>query len=143
MVAPGWSVVVQYGSDFYIMNGTSYAAPLIAGLCALLLEAHPEWIPSDIMSALKYSARDLGDAGPDNDYGWGLPDAFLALNYKKTGIDKTLSMKNQDFILHQPYPNPFNQSLTISLTVYSESDVTIEIFDITGRRVSILMDNML
>ena len=35
--------------------GTSGAAALTAGLCALLLEAHPSWGPDDVIKALKYS----------------------------------------------------------------------------------------
>ena len=99
-------------------------------------------MPSDVMFALKYSTRDLGDTGPDNDYGWGLPDAYIALNYEESGIDETPTKRNQDFILLQPYPNPFNQNVTITFSVHSESYVTLEIFDITGRRVSKLFDNM-
>jgi len=35
--------------------GTSGATVLTAGLCALLLEAHPSWAPQDVMNALKFS----------------------------------------------------------------------------------------
>ncbi|MBU1577719.1 MAG: S8 family serine peptidase [Candidatus Edwardsbacteria bacterium] len=35
--------------------GTSGATALTAGLCALLLEAHPSWGPQDVIKALKYS----------------------------------------------------------------------------------------
>jgi hypothetical protein len=35
--------------------GTSGATALTAGLCALLLEAHPSWGPQDVINALKYS----------------------------------------------------------------------------------------
>lgn len=35
--------------------GTSGATALTAGLCALLLEAHPSWAPQDVIEALKYS----------------------------------------------------------------------------------------
>ena len=140
IVAPGWMVNIQYGESVYMMNGTSYAAPIISGLCALLLEANPEWIPSTVMSALKYSAHDLGEEGPDNVYGWGLPDAYSAVHYSESGIENKSSVKNEDFILSQPYPNPFNPVITIQFTVQSESPVILEIFDITGRRVAQIMD---
>jgi hypothetical protein len=38
-----------------IGSGTSGATALTAGLCALLLEAHPSWGPNDMMNALRYS----------------------------------------------------------------------------------------
>jgi len=36
-------------------TGTSGAAALTAGLCALLLESHPAWGPKEVTAALKYS----------------------------------------------------------------------------------------
>lgn len=36
-------------------NGTSGATALTAGLCALLLEAHPSWGPQQVIAALKHS----------------------------------------------------------------------------------------
>ena len=142
VVAPGWGISIQFGKGVYLMNGTSYSAPIISGLCALLLEAHPEWTPSTIMAALKFSSLDFGVSGPDNDYGWGLPDAYLALNYVESGIEEKSSLKNREFILSQPYPNPFNPIITIKFTVQRESMVTVDIFDITGRRISRIVDNM-
>jgi subtilisin family serine protease len=42
-------------SRILIGPGTSGAAALTAGLCALLLEAHPHWGPGQVIEALKYS----------------------------------------------------------------------------------------
>jgi subtilisin family serine protease len=38
-------------------TGTSGATALTAGLCALLLEAHPDWGPAEVINALKYSGN--------------------------------------------------------------------------------------
>lgn len=59
-------------------EGTSAAAPHVAGVAALL---HAQGITSSaaIESALKRFAKDLGTAGRDDEYGHGLIDARLAL----------------------------------------------------------------
>ncbi|MDI6740003.1 MAG: S8 family serine peptidase [Candidatus Edwardsbacteria bacterium] len=44
----------------YAGVGTSGATALTAGLCALLLEAHPSWGPREIIAALKYSGSNRG-----------------------------------------------------------------------------------
>lgn len=44
------------------------------------------------------------------------------------------------FILHQNYPNPFNPSTTIRFTTGSADHYRLEIFDITGNRVAVLVD---
>lgn len=45
------------------------------------------------------------------------------------------------FILQQSYPNPFNASVSIAYEVPAESRVTIEIYNIIGQRVRVLVDN--
>ncbi len=46
-----------------------------------------------------------------------------------------------EFSLSQAYPNPFNSSVRINLNIPTESEVTVSIFDQTGRLVSTLLDN--
>lgn len=60
--------------------GTSYSAPHVSGVMALLLSAFPG-IPVDLLeTAVRQSSVDLGAAGPDNVYGHGLVDALAAFN---------------------------------------------------------------
>jgi len=44
------------------------------------------------------------------------------------------------FALHQNYPNPFNPVTTISYELPKDSDVTLTIYDITGRLAETLVD---
>ncbi|MBN2000641.1 S8 family serine peptidase, partial [candidate division KSB1 bacterium] len=64
-------------------NGTSYATPLVAGVAALLVEAHPFWSPMQLREALINTADRSGQ--PDNLYGWGLVNALAAIEYRLTG----------------------------------------------------------
>ncbi len=57
-------------------SGTSFSTPLVAGVCALLLEVHRDWTPADVRAALLGTAS--RNQNPDNDYGWGIVDAALA-----------------------------------------------------------------
>ena len=64
-----------------LSSGTSFAAPVVAGVAALLKEAWPQMTPGDFQEILKNSCKDLSTKGRDIYYGWGLiqaPDAIRA-----------------------------------------------------------------
>lgn len=52
-------------------DGTSMAAPHVAGLAALLFARHPEWTPLQVEEHLEETAVDLGPRGPDEFFGAG------------------------------------------------------------------------
>jgi serine protease AprX len=65
------------GGDVYRRtSGTSFATPLVAGAAALILEAHRDWTPRRVRSALLGTAE--RDLRLSNDYGWGIIDAASA-----------------------------------------------------------------
>ncbi|MDZ7676843.1 MAG: S8 family serine peptidase [Acidimicrobiales bacterium] len=60
-------------------TGTSFAAPMVAGVAALLRDRHPDWTSRRIEDHLLRTSEDLGPAGIDYYYGLGLVDAAVAL----------------------------------------------------------------
>ena len=83
MVAPGVNVLttdLSFGGlpVYATVSGTSFAAPHVAGLMALLAGAFPTATVSDLESALTQSALDLGAASADNAYGYGLANGNAA-----------------------------------------------------------------
>ncbi|MEZ4764598.1 MAG: T9SS type A sorting domain-containing protein [Calditrichia bacterium] len=49
----------------------------------------------------------------------------------------------EGFRLQQNYPNPFNPETTIEFTMASAGRVTLEIFDVLGRKVRTLVSDFL
>ena len=84
VAAPGVDVLIAVSApDSYALSrGTSYAAPLTAGVAALLLQAHPEWGPMDVREALRRSGDHA--LGPDNNVGWGVINAEAAMDAEHT-----------------------------------------------------------
>jgi minor extracellular serine protease Vpr len=51
------STLIEYGGDEYVFgDGTSYSAPHVTGLAALLVQRHPTWTPKQVKSALMSTA---------------------------------------------------------------------------------------
>ncbi len=56
------------------------SAAFVTGVAALMISRKPDLTPSDLRAALTNSARDLGPAGRDDQFGAGEADAFAAVS---------------------------------------------------------------
>ena len=65
-------------SDWDAGNGTSFAAPYVAGAAALVLSVDPSLGSERLLQLLETTAVDLGEPGLDPAFGWGLVDADAA-----------------------------------------------------------------
>jgi len=68
-------------------NGTSGAAPVVAGVVALVRAAHPELDAANVINRILVTADDAGPAGPDLSYGWGVLDAAAAVTAHVDTVD--------------------------------------------------------
>lgn len=64
-------------------------------------------------------------------------------NGELIGIEPVSSNVPKSYKLYQNYPNPFNPVTNIKFDVLKSSNVTIIVYDIIGREVSILLDEYL
>jgi serine protease len=69
---------------YWFMDGTSMASPHVAAVAAMLISYSVATRPDAIYQVLTSSALDLGEAGYDNNTGFGLVQANDALTYTPT-----------------------------------------------------------
>lgn len=137
VVAPGnyiyglsYSSNIQYNTYW---GGTSQAAPLVAGICSLILDQKPNLTVEQVRSILRDTAEDqVGDpmediAGWDKFYGAGRVNANNAL--QKVLSTDTYS-KDLNITL---FPNPTNGRMKIDGSLYNYE---FTIYDILGKIVS-------
>lgn len=138
------------GGSYISSNGTSLSTPLVAGAAAVLLSANPTWTPMIVRQALMQTASQSNT--PDNDYGYGIIDIWQAINVDSLlvdgimiSIDSLLKIETtmpSEFDLYQNYPNPFNSNTTIEYDLKKSTRVEIKIFDILGKEVITLVNNI-
>ena len=80
LMAPGAGVyTTNTNSGYASVDGTSFSAPLTAGLIGLIWSYNPGLSPDEVEAILKAGCDDLGSAGVDNTFGYGRIDAYQSL----------------------------------------------------------------
>jgi len=72
------TTLIEPSGDIRKGNGTSFAAPAMAGFVACLKQAHPERSNMEIISAIRQSADRYTKPDVKGGYGYGIPDACKA-----------------------------------------------------------------
>jgi len=127
VVAQGVSVPVQTKTTIVERSsGTSFSCPVISGMCACIMQAVPQAINYDIISAL-YASSDRYSV-PDSLYGYGIPDIVEVVSQ----LQEKLELQTDKASIISP--NPFRNELKI---IFRETPewLTVEIFDIGGKRL--------
>lgn len=146
ITAPGWNVYSLYASTnstvppgtYLEFNGTSAALPHVVGCAALLLQASPSLTPDQLDSALCKNALvdDFTGSVPNNLWGYGklrILDAFNGLGLVPASV---ADEKPGAFTVSNPYPNPFNGTVSFSIGATSAAaPVTVTIYNLLGQTV--------
>ncbi|MCG8450460.1 MAG: S8 family serine peptidase, partial [Pirellulales bacterium] len=125
------TAIVNSSGDLTFGNGTSYSAPLVAGLAAGVWQANPDWSNFELLNAIKGTASRSLD--PDTTFGYGIP------NYNDAVIGRLLSISDIISDKIKVYPNPFRDN-KIYIDITDNKDVlplSILVYDTQG---SVLVD---
>jgi len=149
-VAPGENIRVVPGGNSieFNQNGTSFAAPQVTAMIAILLRIDPNLSRDDLYSVFKrhivhpFPSADNGNDGHENEWGWGMIDFFEVLkdDILSYGQLSTDELGDQNPIIAQTdisvYPNPSNGRVGVMLDISISGEVTVEVYDVLGRFVT-------
>ncbi|MEO0196292.1 MAG: S8/S53 family peptidase [candidate division WOR-3 bacterium] len=119
-----------YGYDgIYYTYGTSLSTAIVAGICALALQAHPSWSAKKLREVILNTAKEIPNyPKPNNFTGYGLIDAYSVVFYEP--IENQLDLSN--FLLY-PYPNPAKDYVKIKIRNYENISATLKILSLSGK----------
>lgn len=89
--SPTAGIVLQTPTDSYTNGyGTSFASPIVSGIVGLMQEAYKKKygqlpLNTTVKAILCNTAKDLGNPGPDYEYGFGKADAYQAVKSIQDG----------------------------------------------------------
>lgn len=128
VAAPGVRIMSTYLGDRYAyMSGTSMATPYVAGELALLKQAYPSLSNKELRAILIEYTRDLGPAGRDAFFGYGLIQAssFTESNVVEE-VNPATSIRLSTNTLSGSPGNTFNVTATVTYKNGNVQTVTNE-----------------
>ncbi len=124
VAAMGAAVVVSSTNGNIMYNsGTSFSAPILAGVTACLWQAAPTWSNHSITRAIELSSNQVSD--PDSLLGYGIPDFIKALQHlsvDKKEIEKPLCVS----------PNPFSGGFKVSFNAQRVQSYDVHLINNLG-----------
>ncbi len=103
VAAPGVDMVSTVpGGGHCADSGTSFSAPYVSGVVALVKAKHPDWTPQEITAQIEQTAE-RSTSGHDPLVGWGVVDPVRALTEDDQKIEKPIAHEG---LAHAEAPDP-------------------------------------
>jgi len=99
---------------------------------------HYKWVDSTWTPANLSNVEYIDSAG--NYYYYSAYSVSLVYKIIVTGVASDIGEVPADYFLSQNYPNPFNPSTTLKYELPRSADVTLSVYDMLGREVSMLVN---
>ncbi len=146
VAAPGVNVPIATGvSAFGIGRGTSFSAPLVAGVVTQMLQVNGDLTPADVQRILRETSHQ--SARPDTLLGWGIINADAAIRAAeshRTSTEPALPSFDSEAAITGVFPNPSTHYATFLVSVFApQVDGRLEILDVTGRHVTTAINGTL
>ncbi len=124
------NVIGAPGGSITTGSGTSYAAPLVAGLAAGFWQAYPKLTAVQVSNLLRQSGSQY--TTPDNSLGYGIPN-FDRASQLATALFPTVLATAVPFAELTVAPNPFTNQLIMTGLPLETTNVVLT--DLSGRVV--------
>jgi len=124
---------------YFQFDGTSFSAPLVAGLAACVLQVRPTWTATEVIRALRETATNC--CGPDNASGWGTPRGVAAIAWTPGPPAPALPPAGYlELALQSPNPveprqAPLEVRFGLGPRFGEDQHGRLRVFDATGRLV--------
>ena len=89
LAAPATDVLGARPGGYWRVQGTSFGAPLVSATAALIRSRWPSLSADEVVNRLLQTATDLGPAGRDDQYGYGLVNPVAALTAEVPPLSET------------------------------------------------------
>ena len=107
------------------------------------------WFDSDTSLGLKFALAKSKNFGGVGIWALGydrdkveLWNKLYQMFYQSNVVDDGQKISDKSFILYQNYPNPFNPNTSLSFRLSNTAPVSLIVYDMLGREVSILVNGI-
>ncbi|MDD2891024.1 MAG: S8 family serine peptidase [bacterium] len=126
---PDYDSIVDYNG-----RGTSDATALVAGVCACVKQAYPDWGPMKIREVIMKTASKA--ASPNDTLGYGIANAYAAINYENPE-PPVLPLNRNRILMFSPAPYRIStgEKLLIHYQIINTSCPHLWIYTVSGKLI--------
>jgi minor extracellular serine protease Vpr len=123
ILAPGTNILSTIPGGYRELQGTSMAAPYVAGAIALMKEAHPDWSNEKIIGAIKTTALQLESQD-------GQPIQPISQGMGEIQVDQAIDTQTiiNNTLLSFGKVNSYHETKTIDLTIENTTNESQKYF---------------